>query len=110
MVTFAVNVIGDLILIPIFKNEGAAIAFLLSCLVQTILFTLKNKISELNSSLFTLLKCIFCALGSYFLAKALFQNPWLAIFMSCLFFFAGLLLTMQIKPDDHKNIRKILSS
>ncbi|MEN0056095.1 MAG: oligosaccharide flippase family protein [Mucilaginibacter sp.] len=110
MVTFGVNIIGDLILIPIFKNEGAAVAFLLSCLVQTILFITKNKISELTSSFFTLPICIFCALGSYFLAKALFQNPWLAILMSCIFFFTGLLLTLQIKTGDHKNLRRILSS
>jgi O-antigen/teichoic acid export membrane protein len=109
LVTFGVNVIGDLLLIPIFKNEGAAIAFLLSCLVQAILFSTKNKISELKSSLFTLAKCVFCALGSGFLAKALFQNPWLAIFISCLFYFSGLLLTMQIKTDDPKNLRNILS-
>jgi O-antigen/teichoic acid export membrane protein len=109
LVTFGVNIIGDLLLIPFFKNEGAAIAFLASCLVQAVLFAVKNKIGELNEALFTLATCVSCALISGFLAKTLFQNPWLALFISVVFYLSTLLLTRQIKSDDRKNLSKILN-
>jgi O-antigen/teichoic acid export membrane protein len=109
LVTFGVNIIGDLLLIPFFKNEGAAIAFLASCLIQAALFAIKNKIGELNEALFTLAACAFCALISGFLAKTLFQNPWVALFISVVFYLSTLVLTRQIKSDDRKNLSKILN-
>jgi O-antigen/teichoic acid export membrane protein len=109
LITFGVNVLGDLILIPIYKNEGAAIAFLASCLVQAVLFTAKNKITELNDALFTLIKCAICALVSGFLAKILFQNTWLTLAVAILFYFSSLLLTMQIKSNDRKNLLRLLN-
>jgi O-antigen/teichoic acid export membrane protein len=109
LVTFGVNIIGDLLLIPFFKNEGAAIAFLASCLVQAALFAIKNKIGELNEALFTLAACACCALISGFLAKTLFQNPWVALFISVVFYLSTLVLTRQIKSDDRKNLSKILN-
>jgi peptidoglycan biosynthesis protein MviN/MurJ (putative lipid II flippase) len=89
LVTFGVNVIGDLVLIPFFKNEGAAIAFLASCVVQAVLFSSKNKLSESNGGLLILLKCTACALMSGVLAKFLFQNFWLALLVSVFFLLYG---------------------
>ena len=108
LVTFGVNVIGDLVLIPFFKNEGAAIAFLASCVVQAVLFNSKNKLSELNGSLLILLKCTACALMSGVLAKFLFQNFWLALLVSVFFYFMALAIIRQIKIAEYKNFRKIL--
>jgi O-antigen/teichoic acid export membrane protein len=105
LVTFGVNVIGDLLLIPFFKNEGAAIAFLASCIIQAILFSSKNKISELDGSLLILLKCTTCALISGFLAKFLFQNFWLALLVSVVFYFLSLFLTRQIRIADYRDLR-----
>jgi O-antigen/teichoic acid export membrane protein len=108
LATFGVNVIGDLLLIPFFKNEGAAIAFLASCVIQAILFSSKNKITALNGSLLTLLKCTVCALISGILAKFLFQNFWLALSASVVSYVLILILTQQIKIADYKGLRKIL--
>jgi O-antigen/teichoic acid export membrane protein len=109
LVTFAVNVTGDLLLIPILKNEGAAIAFLAACIVQAVLFVTQNKIRELNGSFFTLLKCAFCALLSGLLAKFLFQNFFIIIVASIVFYFLTLLFTRQISSYDYKNLRKVLN-
>src|SRR5471030_2638662 len=49
ILTFFVNVVGDIILIPFFKNEGAAFAFLAACLAQTIYYVKKNTAKELNN-------------------------------------------------------------
>ncbi|WP_183564806.1 oligosaccharide flippase family protein [Mucilaginibacter sp. SP1R1] len=109
MVTLGVNVIGDLILIPIFKNEGAAVAYLASCIIQAILFISQNKMPVLKGALFTLVKCTFCALAGAFAAKMLFNNPWLTLGTSVTFFFVMLALTMQIRRDDRKNLLHILN-
>jgi len=108
LITFGVNVAGDLLLIPFFKNEGAAIAFLASCVVQTVLFSSKNKITALHNSLLILLTCTTCALISGVLAKLLFQNFWIALSASVVFYFLTLILTRQIQTADYKDIRKML--
>jgi len=104
LVTFGVNVIGDLLLIPFFKNEGAAIAFLASCVVQAVLFSSKNKISELNGSLIVLLKYTAYAFISGALAKLLFQNFWMTVPASIVFYFLIIILTRQIKTADYKDL------
>lgn len=109
MIAFGINVIGDLVLIPILKNEGAAIAFLASCLAQAVLYALKNNIDELYSSLFTVVKCIVCALASGLLAKQLFPNPLPALVTSIIFYLLSLILAGQLKLDDRQNFRKILN-
>ncbi|MEZ2336740.1 oligosaccharide flippase family protein [Mucilaginibacter sp. RCC_168] len=108
LVTFAINVAGDLLLIPFFKNEGAAIAFLAACVVQAVLFNSKNKISELNGTLLILLKCTACALVSGAAAKLLFQSFCMAIPASIVFYFLIIIITRQIKPADYKDLSKIL--
>lgn len=109
LITFCINVAGDLLLIPFFKNEGAAIAFLTSCVVQTILFFAKNKVNELNDTLFTLVKCTVCALLSGLVARMSFQNIWLIVVISTVFYLLTLLLARQIKSGDRTNLLRILN-
>ena len=47
IVTLAINVLGDIILIPIYKNEGAAFAFLLACITQIVFYLSRNTLPEL---------------------------------------------------------------
>lgn len=61
IITLAVNVIGDVLLIPIYKNEGAAIAFLLACLAQIIFYLSKNNIAGLRNVWQPVLICTLCA-------------------------------------------------
>ncbi|WPU91326.1 oligosaccharide flippase family protein [Mucilaginibacter sabulilitoris] len=109
LITFSINVAGDLLLIPFFANEGAAIAFLTSCVIQTILFVAKNKVGELKDTLFTLAKCTVCALLSGLLAKVLFQNTCLSVIISIIFYLLTLLFARQIKSADRTNLLRILN-
>ncbi|NNU34507.1 hypothetical protein HK413_11015 [Mucilaginibacter sp. S1162] len=74
MVTLAVNVVGDVVLIPIYKNEGAAIAFLLACIAQIIFYLSKNTPAELKHIWQPLLICTACALVSGMGAKAILHG------------------------------------
>ncbi|QEC80065.1 oligosaccharide flippase family protein [Mucilaginibacter ginsenosidivorax] len=108
LVTFAVNVVGDLVLIPFYKNEGAALAFLLACLVQAV-FYLANHKSGLKGSFYTLVICTSCAFFSGLTAKSLFQNTWLATTTAVAFYGLSLLITMQLKRGDKPGITRLLN-
>ncbi|MDB5023645.1 MAG: polysaccharide biosynthesis protein [Mucilaginibacter sp.] len=107
-ITLAVNVIGDIILIPVYKNEGAAIGYLAGYLAQTVYFLIKNDVKELNKVLFPLLICTACACLSVFGAKLLFANIWVEVGAAVLFYVAGLFVTAQIRPGDEMNFSGIL--
>jgi peptidoglycan biosynthesis protein MviN/MurJ (putative lipid II flippase) len=108
IITLFVNIAGDIILIPIYKNEGAAIAFLLSCIAQSIFFLKKNTIAELNNTWQTLIVCICCALGGGFAAKTLLPGSWVMLPLSVIFYFILLLITQQLRLNDRGRFKLIL--
>jgi O-antigen/teichoic acid export membrane protein len=108
VITLAVNVIGDIILIPIYKNEGAAIAYLAGYLAQTTYFLIKNDVKELNKVLYHLLICTACACLSIFGAKHLFVNVWAEVGCSVLFYVVGLFITVQVKFGDRKSLKRMM--
>jgi O-antigen/teichoic acid export membrane protein len=104
IITLLVNVIGDIILIPFFENEGAAFAFLVSCVVQVIYYLKKNDVAGLNQLWQPLVLCILCALLSGFAVKMLFVNVWLALPVAIIFYLLFLLIAKQIKLSDRQYI------
>lgn len=108
ILTLLVNVAGDILLIPHYKNEGAAFAFLLSCLAQTLFFLYKNEIAELKTLWQPLVICTGCALLSGFIVKWLFADNWLSILFSVIFYVTLLLLTAQIRLSDRKKLSDLL--
>src|SRR4030081_3560444 len=86
IITFLVNIAGDIILIPFFKNEGAAFAFLAACFVQTIYYLKKNTINELKHIWHSLFFCTICALFSGFASRILFANSWLIVPLAIAFY------------------------
>jgi O-antigen/teichoic acid export membrane protein len=108
LVTFGVNVAADLVLIPLYKNEGAALAFLLACLVQVI-FYLANDSVGLKGSFYKLIICTACAFFSGLAAKMLFQNPWPAGIISVIFYGLSLLITMQLKRTDKEGLTRLIN-
>lgn len=109
MVTLAVNVLGDIVLIPIYRNEGAAFAFLLACIAQIIFYLSKNTLPELKKIWQPLIVCTACAVGSGFGAKALFGANWLVIPVSVLFYVLLLFITKQVKVNDTNRLKAIFS-
>ena len=107
-ITLAVNVTVDIILIPIYKNEGAAIGYLAGYLAQTAYFLVKNEVKELNKVLYYLLICTACAFLSVFGAKLLFVNVWAEVGGAALFYVVGIVITMQLRLEDWKSLRWIL--
>jgi O-antigen/teichoic acid export membrane protein len=108
VITLAVNVICDIILIPLYKNEGAAVGYLAGYVAQTIYFLIKNDVKELNKVLYPLLVCTACACLSVFTAKLLLGNVWIEVVCAALLYVSGLFITMQLRFGDGKSLRRML--
>jgi O-antigen/teichoic acid export membrane protein len=103
IITFLVNVIGDIILIPFFKNEGAAFAFLAACIVQSIYYIKQNEINGLAKTWYPLIVCTLCALVSGFIARVLFPASWFVLPSAIIFYLVLLVLTKQLRLSDRRD-------
>ena len=108
VLTFTVNVAGDVLLIPIFKNEGAACAFLAACVVQSIFYLKKNTIPQLNTVWQPLLICILSALLCGLAATILIPQSWLLFPFAILLYVLLLFVFKQLKLSDGALLKKLL--
>lgn len=108
IVTLIINIAGDVILIPLLGNEGAALAFLVSCIAQTGYYYKQNKIGELNNCWQPLVISIACAVLCCFIPKMLIQNTSLIAIVSIGLYFLTLLITRQIRHSDKTELRELL--
>lgn len=104
VITIIVNVAGDILLIPFFKNEGAAVAYLAACTVQAIYYIKQSTAAELKVVWQPLLICLSCAVVSLFIPELLSDNSWITGGFSLVFFSALLILTKQIVRADKKRV------
>ncbi len=109
ILTFLVNVIGDILLISFLKNEGAALAFLAACLTQTIYYLKKNDIDELESVWQPLIACTLGALVSGFLSRFLFPGNWLMLPAAIVFYIIIIFVTMQARLSDRKYLKHLFN-
>lgn len=107
ILTFFLNVVGDIILIPFLKNEGAALAFLAACIAQAVYYMNKNELPELSGGWRPLIICTIAGIISGLVAKTLFDN-WLAIPASMLIYVALIFLSSQLGPGDQQSLKKLL--
>jgi len=104
IITLAVNVAGDIILIPLYKNEGAAAAFLAACLVQYVYYFKQNKTPELRTVWRPLVMCMVCAVIGIFAATLLFDGSWTRMLTGTGIFVLLLILTAQLRLQDLKTM------
>jgi O-antigen/teichoic acid export membrane protein len=109
ILTLAVNVLGDIVLIPIYKNEGAAIAFLLACIAQIVFYLSKNNLPQLRKIWQPLVVCTACALASGFTVKAVLDG-WVVIPVSIFFYVSLLFLSGQVAIKDNNSLESLLQN
>jgi O-antigen/teichoic acid export membrane protein len=109
IITLVVNVTGDILLIPFFKNEGAAFAFLAACLTQTIYFIKKNDIKQLENIWHPLVFCTLCALISGFTSKILLPGNWLMLPLAIVFYAILLFITKQMRLSGSKDLKQLFN-
>lgn len=106
MVTFFVNVAGDILLIPFFGNEGAAAAFFAACLVQAGYYMTKNELPELNRIWVPAVVATCCALTSGFIARSVFSGSIFMLPFGIAFYVILLFISFQIQIADGSIIRR----
>jgi O-antigen/teichoic acid export membrane protein len=110
VITLIVNIIGDIVLIPIFKNEGAAVAFLLACIAQSFFYIKQNEMPELNRVWIPIPVCLLCAVVSGFWARLFFAPLWVVVPVATITFIALLFVTAQVKLTDRAAVLSLLKT
>ena len=106
-ISFLFNLAGDIILIPFFKAEGAAVAYLVAIIAQSVIYLKQTKLEGLRKNSFALLLCPALAILSGILATLLFNSVWIIFFSSLFFYTLFLYFTKQIQVSDWLVFRRI---
>jgi len=109
VITFVVNVAGDILLIPFFKNEGAAFAFLAACVVQSFYYLRKNADISLRNSWQPLVLCTLCALISGWACRLFLPGSWLMLPAGIALYMVFLRISLQLKPSDRDKLKHLFS-
>lgn len=110
MITFSVNAGLDIWLIPVFNKEGAAIAFLVACMVQTFFYLRQNKQDGLRVIWQNLLFCMGSALISGVVSVNCFSGYYIQLAVSITMCMGLLILTRQIRFKDRFRLAAVFTS
>jgi O-antigen/teichoic acid export membrane protein len=106
-ITFIINVTGDVVLIPFLKAEGAALAYLLAIIIQSIFYAKATKLNFMNNIWYLLIICFLCAFGSALLVHWFTDMVWIQLIIAVTFYFLALFLLGQIKFADRHAFKEI---
>ena len=104
---FLVNLIATVALIPFFGGEGAAVAYLFSVIVQSVLFFIQSSFLQSSRYVLSLLLPPAFALLAGIAANYLFSNTSLVLFSSLLIYLAALLLGGQIRRSHWQLFKQV---
>jgi O-antigen/teichoic acid export membrane protein len=105
-----VNIGLDLLLIPFYKNEGAALAILISLSAQFLFFLSKNQLKQINESFYSLIVCTVCAVFAGYIASLLLTGILPLLAFSVLLFTLLLFITRQLTLKDGKKFMLFLKA
>lgn len=103
--SFTVNIAGDIIFIPIYQNQGAAVAYLLAMIAQAVLFAICIEHRYAVKKAGTMLLYIFYAISSGCLAQKLCGSVILSPLLAVVFY----LLLTQLNSSVIQLPKKMLS-
>ena len=108
IITLTVNVVANLILIPLYGNVGAAVSFLAATLAQTMFYLLKNPVTELKRVYINTLLCTLCALIAGFASRMIPFNILFRIGIAVVCYVCLLFITRQLRLTDPKKVKAYL--
>jgi O-antigen/teichoic acid export membrane protein len=107
LISFLFNLAGDLILIPFFNAEGAAIAYVVAIIAQSVVYLKKTNLNGLQENSLRLLLCPLAAIVSGVLATKLFSDLWVIMLIAPTCCFLLLCITGQIKLTDWPAFKRV---
>lgn len=97
LVTCLVNIIADLILIPLYQSDGAAAGYLLAIIVQHLLYWKESSLAGYGKVFKHFLFLLSCALVAWYVATRTFDNLWMQLITA---FFGYTILLVCVKQAD----------
>jgi O-antigen/teichoic acid export membrane protein len=109
-ITFLINILGDLLLIPYYSGRGAALAYFVAIVTQTIIYLSKTRIDSmsLRKASYPLIYCMTIALVSGLTSRFFFHEVFIQMIFSVVLFLILLLSTKQVRPSDMTIFKRIL--
>jgi O-antigen/teichoic acid export membrane protein len=107
LISFICNLVGDIILIPFYHAEGAAVAYLAAIIIQSILYFGKTDLAGLTKNTYSLLISPLAAISAYLFATALFSTLWVQLLIAPGFYILLLYLCMQIRFADWLAFKRV---
>jgi O-antigen/teichoic acid export membrane protein len=108
LITFAINAIGDFVLIPFFKGLGAAIAFFSALAVQTVIYIRRTKVGHVEKAGQLLLIFAGSALLSGWVGNYFFQNPYIRTSVAGCLFLILVSAAGQLRLTQWRALKSIL--
>ena len=106
-ITFCINIVADIILIPLFKAEGAAVGYLLAIVGQSIFYLYQTRLAGLEKAAFSVLLCPIAATTAGFAAAALFRNTWAILSTAIFLYLFFLFISRQLRRNDFPVLRRV---
>ena len=107
-ITFVVNIIADISLIPFFNGEGAAAGYLVAIISQSLAYLYFTKLNGLTKNSFAVLLCPACAAVAGYAATILLNDPWAILITAIIFFLLLLLLCRQLRLSDWPVLKRVM--
>lgn len=107
LTSFIINAAADIILIPLWKAEGAAIAYLLAIFIQSVLYLKNTELPRLAGNSYAVLLCPLAAVASFLLIKNVSGIIWINLLAAPLLYLLLLFATGQIRRSDWYSLRRI---
>jgi O-antigen/teichoic acid export membrane protein len=107
LISFLFNLVGDMVLIPFFKAEGAAVAYLVAIIIQSVIYLKKTNLAGLKKNSLQLLLCPLAAVVTGILMTRFISVLWINMLIAPTFYLLLLYLTKQIKFTDWPAFKRV---
>jgi O-antigen/teichoic acid export membrane protein len=105
--TFAVNLVGCSILIPLYQNEGAAVAFFVTIIIQSVIYLKITPFSMPVASRYRLLLWPGMAFTCGLIAHKYFTNSAVAIALPLFIYMGTVFISRQFRGKDWKTLQAL---
>lgn len=96
-ICFVINLTSTIALIPFFSGEGAAVAYLVSIIIQSLLFYRQCGFHQYDKTIASMVLPLLCALAGGIVGNLVFSNAWLILLASFTVYLLCLVLTRQVR-------------
>jgi len=109
-IAFFINLVGDIALIPFYGAAGAAIAYLLAIVIQSVFYVKTTAVEDLGRAFGSLFIIMGLAVASGLTSKYIFNNAWAALPAGICMFALLLVIFKQVKMADRPVFKRIITT